>query len=461
MNVKLLADLRSELPSSIIIEDTDVLASHASDWSKSAALAPPCVLRPETTEQVSLILRLCNQHQQAVVTQGGLTGLSGGATPAAGEIALSLSRLQGVIDLDSKGQTITVRAGTTLQTIQEAADAAGFKFALDLGARGNCSIGGNLATNAGGNQVIKYGMARAQVLGLEAVKADGTIVRAMNSMLKDNAGYDLKQLFIGSEGTLGVITECVLRLHPKPRSVNTALCGCASFDSAVTLLGHVQSQLGTVSSYEVMWRSYFDYAIENVAHTRNPMNEAHEFYVLIEQECDGTDHAAEHFLTVLSEAIDQGVANDVIVAQSAREANQLWDIRDAIADILSQIAPLANFDIGVPIKFMEEFIDQVDRELHAKYSNLTFFVFGHLGDGNLHLCASTGNADDAKSIYAQTYEIASHFSASVTAEHGVGTQKTKYLHLTRSKEELAMMRDLKRALDPNNILNPGRVVDIG
>ncbi|MFK8020358.1 MAG: FAD-binding oxidoreductase [Pseudomonadales bacterium] len=461
MNAALLSDLRSELPPTVIIDDADVLASHASDWSKSAALAPPYVLRPETSKQVSIILRLCNQYKQAVVTQGGLTGLSGGATPAEGEIALSLSRLQGVLEVDAKGQTITVRSGTSLQAIQEAADAAGFKFALDLGARGNCSIGGNLATNAGGNQVIKYGMARAQVLGLEAVRADGTIVRAMNSMLKDNAGYDLKQLFIGSEGTLGVITECVLRLHPKPRSVNTALCGCATFDNAVALLGHVQSQLGAVSSFEVMWRSYFDYAIENVAHTRNPMKEAHEFYVLVEQECDGTDHAQEHFLTVLSEAMDQGVTSDIIVAQSAREANELWDIRDAIADILSQIAPLANFDIGVPIKYMEEFIDRVDRELNEKYSNLTFFVFGHLGDGNLHLCASTGNADDAKSIYAHTYQIASLFSASVTAEHGVGTQKAKYLHYTRSKEELAMMRDLKRALDPNNILNPGRVIDIG
>lgn len=459
MNKQLLAQLRALLPDSSLIMDKDVLESHAADWSKSSPQPPLCVLRPTSTAEVSAILSLCNDHKQAIVTQGGLTGLSGGATPKQGEVALSLARMQGVIELDEKGQTISVHAGTSLQSIQEHAATAGFKLALDLGARGNCSIGGNLATNAGGNQVIKYGMARAQVLGLRAVRADGTVLDSMNNLLKNNAGYDLKHLFIGSEGTLGVITECVLRLHPKPKAVYTALCACESFDNIVRLLNNLQAKLGTLSAFEVMWNSYFRFAIDNVEHARDPMQGEHNFYALVEFESINTDHAQEFFLETLLAEMNTGVVSDVVVAQSEQDALEFWAIRDAIADILGQLAPLANFDIGVPIKHMERFVTQIHDELHSRYPGLTFFVFGHLGDGNLHLCASTGNADDAKEIYALTYQIGAKYGASVTAEHGVGWQKKGYLTLCRTEAELDLMRELKRLLDPNNILNPGRVID--
>ncbi|MEM8497340.1 MAG: FAD-binding oxidoreductase [Pseudomonadota bacterium] len=460
MHVELVRTLNALSPELDIISEADSLQSYASDWTKESPVTPEIVLRPETTEQLSAILSTCNTLKQPVVTQGGLTGLSGGATPQTGEVAISLSKMRGIVELDNKGQTITVKSGTPLQEIQEAADAAGFKLALDLGARGNCSIGGNVSTNAGGNQVIKYGMTREQVLGLEAVKADGTVISAMNQMLKNNAGYDLKHLFIGSEGSLGVVTQCVLRLHPKTRGRQTALCGCETFDAVVALLQQSQARFGSVSSFEVMWSSFYRYAIENVEYTRDPLQSSHAYYVLIEIESDGSEYAAEHCLENLSSFMEQGLISDVVLAQSERESADFWNVRDSIAEILGLMAPLANFDIGVPIKHMEEFVGRVERELHADYQNLTLIVFGHLGDGNLHLCASTGGYDDKKKIYADVYRIAADFGATITAEHGIGMNKKPYLSLTRSDAEISTMRELKQCLDPNNILNRGRIFDL-
>lgn len=460
MHARLIETLYSHIPELDVISEADSLQSYASDWTKESPVTPETVLRPETTEQLSTILSTCNSLKQPVVTQGGLTGLSGGATPQSGEVAISLSKMRGIVELDNKGQTITVKAGTPLQEIQEAADAAGFKLSLDLGARGNCSIGGNVSTNAGGNQVIKYGMAREQVLGLEAVKADGTVISAMNQMLKNNAGYDLKHLFIGSEGSLGIITQCVLRLHPKTRGRQTALCGCENFDAVVTLLQQSQACFGSVSSFEVMWSSFYRYAMENVEYTRDPLQSTHAYYVLIEIESDGSEHAAEHCLENLSSFMEQGLISDVVLAQSERESADFWNIRDSIAEILGLLAPLANFDIGVPIKHMEEFVGRVEKELHANYQNLTLIVFGHLGDGNLHLCASTGEYDDKKKIYADVYRISADYGATITAEHGIGMNKKPYLSLTRSEAEINTMRELKRCLDPNNILNRGRIFDL-
>lgn len=459
MNTELLTKLKELLPSEALVLDPDTLASHASDWSKEDALIPACVVRPDSTEQLAAVLALCNDYGQAVVTQGGLSGLSGGATPQAGEIAISLSRLSGIVELDTKGQCITVKAGTRLQEIQEAAAEAGFKLALDLGARGICTIGGNLSTNAGGNQVIKYGMAREQVLGLEVVRADGTIIRAMNRMLKNNAGYDVKQLFIGSEGTLGIITECVLRLRPKPLGEHTALCACADFDAVISLLNSSQAAFGGVSAFEVMWHSYYQYATTKVEHTRNPFGGEHAYYVLLQVEGNASDHANEYFLATLAQYMEKGLLQDVVVAQSERETQDFWAIRDAIAEILGMVWPLANFDIGVPIKHMEAFVQRVESELKASYPDLTVLVFGHIGDGNLHIGASNGDHEIVASIYADVYRIAADYGATVTAEHGIGVHKKQYLHYSRGAEDIQLMRELKRTLDPNNILNPGRIFD--
>ncbi len=455
VNEQLLIALQRHLPASSVLLDEDSLASYSADWSGTSPVTPPCVLRPDSTEQVSTILRLCNEHRQPVVTQGGLTGLSGGATPQAGEIALSLERLQGVSELDRKGQYLIVKAGTVLQHVQEAARDAGFKLALDLGARGQCSIGGNLSTNAGGNQVIKYGMAREQVLGLEAVLANGSIVRSMNTLLKNNAGYDLKHFFIGTEGTLGVLTECALRLRPLPKGRATALCACPSFDSALAILQHTQAVFGALSSFELMWQHYFEHASERAGH--KPFQTQHNYVALLEVESDGSEHAQEQFLQTLSADLEAGIISDAIIAQSEQEAQEFWAIRDAIAEILRDLTPLANFDIGIPIKHMESFVDQVRDELNQRYPGLILLVFGHIGDGNLHLVAATGQEADVEPIHELVFQRTAQFGGTITAEHGVGTHKKEHLHLIRSDAELAMMRSLKQALDPNNILNPGRI----
>src|SRR5215510_14296423 len=266
----------------IVSTEPDVLDKHACDWSNVNRQRPLAVLRPRTVAEVSASLRMCHGAGIAVVPQGGLTGLAGGATPRAGQAVLSLERLKGVEEVDRDSATMTVLAGTPLQAAQQAAEDAGLYLALDIGSRGSCQIGGNIATNAGGNNVIRYGMARAQVLGLETVLADGTILSALTKVMKNNAGYDLNQLFIGSEGTLGVVTRVVLRLHPKPRSKSTALVATSGFDATVRILRRLQGALGEVSAFEAMWPDFYRYVTNHPASGAKPMSDAHPFYALTE-----------------------------------------------------------------------------------------------------------------------------------------------------------------------------------
>ena len=424
------------------------------DWSGENPHMPQLVVRPDTTEVVSKLLKYCNEHKLAVVTQGGMTGLAGGATPRANEIALSLERMTGIVELDHQSMTLTVKSGTPLQVIQQAAEAVGLRLPLDLGARGSCQIGGNVATNAGGNQVLSFGMARALVLGLEAVKADGTIISAHNKMLKNNAGYDLKQLFIGSEGTLGVITEVILRLFPAARDKHTALVSLGSFEDVIKLLHATQSGCARLSAFEVMWDDYFFRAIAETDNVSDPFDEAYPYYVLLESENDSIDR----FQEVLFAQLEKGVLLDATIAQSGRDSDQFWAIRDAIGDLLSRVPNAANFDVGLPISRMQAFIEKAQTELDNSFENLHRITFGHLADGNIHITAWTDGENNSHKIYKLVYQLLKEFDGTVTAEHGIGVMKADYLKLCRSPEEIQLMGVLKHALDPNNILNPGRVL---
>ena len=424
------------------------------DWSGENPHLPSLVVRPDSTEVVSKLLKYCNEHQLSVVTQGGMTGLAGGATPRDNEIALSLERMKGIVELDHQSMTMTVKSGTQLQVIQQAADAVGLRLPLDLGARGSCQIGGNVATNAGGNQVLSFGMARALVLGLEAIKADGTVIRAHNKMLKNNAGYDLKQLFIGSEGTLGVITEVVLRLFPASRDKHTALVSLGSFEDVIKLLHVAQSGFARLSAFEVMWDDYFLRAVAETENTADPFDKTYPYYVLLESENDSLDR----FQQVLFEQLENGILLDAAIAQSGRDADQFWAIRDAIGDLLSRITDAVNFDIGLPISRMQAFLQTAQAELNDRFDNIQTITFGHLADGNIHMTAWTDGSHSSKEIYKAVYELLQEFEGTVTAEHGIGVMKTDYLQLCRSPEEIELMNTLKQALDPNNILNPGRVL---
>ncbi|TDJ45420.1 MAG: FAD-binding oxidoreductase [Gammaproteobacteria bacterium] len=458
---ELLTTLSRELGEDALLSGPELGDKYAVDFSGENPQKPLAVVLPGSTADVATILKHCSEARQPVVVQGGLTGLSGGATPQAGELALSLERMSGVESLDRASMTLTALAGTPLQVIQEAAEAAGLLFPLDLGARGTCQLGGLIATNAGGTQVIRFGMTRNLVLGLEAVLADGTVISSMNRMLKNNAGYDLKQLFIGTEGTLGVVTRAVLRLFPRLPSKCTALCTLASFADVVALLRQMQTKMGdSLSAYEVMWASYFDYVIEHVEKLRSPFERTFPLYALIETE--GTDSAddTERFENALGSALESGVIQDAVIAQSEKDVQTFWAIRDGIAEITPGLMPYASLDVSMTVTDMPGFVEQIDKALAAQFDLITNLVFGHVGDNNLHLFITTGVESDIDQILDTVYKITGDYQGSVSAEHGIGTLKRAYLHYSRNDEELELMRRLKRTLDPNGILNGGRVIQI-
>jgi FAD/FMN-containing dehydrogenase len=445
------------LPADLYLAGADVSARHACDWSKENAVVPPVVLRPRDTQDVSRMLKLCHAVGQPLVIQGGLTGLSGGATPRVGEWAISLERLQQVLEVDATAMTISVGAGTPLEVIQRIAEKHDCQFPLDLGARGSCLAGGLVATNAGGNAVIHYGTTRSLVLGLVAVLADGTIVAAHNKMLKNNAGWDVKQLFIGSEGILGVVTEVTFRLVPRKRSRQTALCAARSFSDVVRLLKHVSRGTGALTAFEAMWDGYFRAALA-ASGSADPFREAHACYVLLELEGGGDAADGALIEEALGQALEEGMIVDAVIAKNAGEAEGLWRVRDAVAEIISASGTMATFDIGVPISAMERFLVDMQRELDAEFGRCDCLAFGHVGDGNLHVLASTGRSTDKARIYDRVYRLTQGVGGTISAEHGIGVLKKDWLPLSRSDAELALMRSLKATMDPKNILNRGRIV---
>ncbi len=452
--------LTEKLGPDVILTGADVSEKYHADCSGLTTRAPLAVARPAAVAQVSEILRTCSAAGQKVVVQGGLTGLCGGATPQDDELALSLERLNGIEELDRDSMTMTVLAGTPLQTIQEAAVAAGLQFPLDLGARGSCNIGGNIATNAGGNEVIRFGMTRNLILGLEVVLADGTIVTSLNKMLKNNAGYDLKHLFIGTEGTLGIVTRAVLRLFPEPAGFSTALVALASFDEVVRLLHLLGREFsGALNSFEVMWAGYYDYIIEHVPTVSSPFDARYPIYVLTEIASNAGADAPEQALEqTLGRELEEERLLDAVICQSERERAAVWAIRDGVGEALAVIRDNANFDVSVPINAMAEFLARLERDVKAQLPDTKILAFGHIGDGNLHLVFTVARAQDKPLIYDLVYEQVGAYRGSVSAEHGIGLMKRAYLPQSRNKEELALMQLLKQALDPGNILNPGRVL---
>ena len=428
-------------------------------WADPRPTEALAIVRPASTGEVSRLLAACCDAGQPVVPMGGLTGLVQGSVAGAGEIGLSLERMHRIESVDALGRTMQVEAGVSLQAVHEAAEQAGLMFPLDLGARGSATVGGNASTNAGGNRVIRYGMMREMVLGLEAVLADGTVIPALNRMIKNNAGYDLKQLFIGTEGTLGVITRLVLRLRPLPLSHQTVLLACERFDQVTGLLGRLDALLGgTMSSFEVMWRNFFELVTTPPAQGRDSIGGAYPYYVIVESQ--GADPAGDQtrFEESLATAGEEGRFVDAAIANSQSQRDAIWALRDDVGQMFRLGHPFV-FDVSLPVAEMEDYVAEVHAAFAARLPLQRCFTFGHLGDGNLHFVVVGPAGPEARSMVEEiVYRPLAARRGSVSAEHGIGIEKHAWLPLSRSVEEIALMRRLKHALDPRGILNPGRVV---
>ena len=455
----LIDELSTLLGASSLFLGDAISEKYYADWSGADACAPAVLVKPKTTEQLSQIMALCHQYDQSVVVQGGLTGLAGGATPLDGELAVSLERMQGIEEIDPVAMTLTALAGTPLQVLQDAADEHHLSLPLDLGARGSCQIGGNVSTNAGGTEVIRYGMTRALVLGLEAVLADGTVITAMNKMVKNNSGYDLKHLFIGSEGTLGIVTRVVLQLQPKASSSHTALCGLDSYESATQLLVELKRNLGSgLTGFELMWDNYYNKVLEVITGLVDPLEDKFPFYLLVEYKDNNAELGSERFESALFQQLESGVITDAVIAKSHQDAATFWQIRDGIGELLQILGPVSNQDVSLPITEIGVFAKDLNKRLVAKYPNIDLLLFGHVGDNNLHAVAYTGLEEDKFKINHDIMLMIGEYSGAITAEHGIGVLKRDYLSHSRSESEISLMKTLKSAMDPKGILNPGRVL---
>ena len=418
------------------------------------------VLRPTSTDEVSAILRHCNEHGLAVIPHGGMTGLVRGTQTGKGNVVLSLERMNAIEQIDPVSRTAHVQAGVILQKLQEKVAEHDMDFPLDLGARGSCQVGGNASTNAGGLRVVRYGMMRELVLGLEAVLADGTVVSSMNEMMKNNTGYDLKQLFIGSEGTLGIITRLVLRLYEAPKSRNTALAALSSFDQVTGLLKHVDRSLaGQMSSFEVMWDSWYSFITEELGN--RPLDAGYPYYAIFESLGGDQVRDQQQFEAMLESAVEEGLVDDAVVATSEKDARRLWEVRENVDPVLSRSS--FTYDVSLPIRHMDDYVRHVEEDMRKRLPGSQPMCLGHLADGNLHFLvlydpevAGGGEAAHVVSD-AVVYEPLAPLKGSVSAEHGIGLEKKPHLHISRNAAELEVMRGLKALLDPRGTLNPGKI----
>ena len=424
------------------------------------------VLRPGSVDEVSAILTLANEIGAQIVPQGGNTGLVGGQIPLEGEIVLSLRRLDRIREVDPASNTMTCEAGVLLARAQDAAAGAGRLFPLSLGAEGSCTIGGNLATNAGGIAALAYGVARDLVLGLEVALADGRVWHGLNKLKKDNTGYDLKDLFIGAEGTLGVITAAVLKLFPAPKTIETAFVGFTSLPAALDLLALTQEATGgAATSFELIGRRPLEFAIAHGTGLRDPLGLAFPWYVLVELKSSARENLRDALEDVLASAIERGVAGDATIAESIEQRNAFWRLREFIPEAQKFEGGSIKHDVSVPIAAVPDFITQASAAVEALVPGARPVPFGHLGDGNIHFNVSQPVGADRLAYLARWQEmndcvhaVVAKLGGSISAEHGIGRLKRDDLVRVKDPVALDLMRALKRTLDPKGILNPGKVV---
>jgi FAD/FMN-containing dehydrogenase len=446
------------------------LTAWEQDWRKRARGKALAVVRPGTSAEVARVVKACAAAGTSIVPQGGNTGLVVGSVPdeSGTQVVLTLQRLQQVRGIDRDNLTITVDAGCVLQRVQEAAAAAGFLFPLSLAAEGSCTIGGNLATNAGGTQVVRYGNSRDLCLGLEVVTAQGELWDGLTGLRKDNTGYDLRDLFIGSEGTLGVITAATMKLYPMPAARLTAWAAVPALEDAVRLLGLAHRELGAgLTGFEVMGQFALSLVARHYPQLRVPLHEQSPFCVLLEQSDDESqEHARGRFEHLLELALEQGCVSDAVVAENLTQAKQLWHVRESIPLAQAEEGLNIKHDISIPVSRIPAFCRETDALLRQLIPGVRLVNFGHLGDGNLHYNVQAPAQGDPKEflerweddVNSVVYDAVQRFDGSISAEHGVGSMKLAKLEKHKSPVALDLMRGIKHALDPRNTMNPNRVV---
>jgi FAD/FMN-containing dehydrogenase len=452
----MVAALRGKFGAASVLTGEDAQAQ-AHGWSDFGT--PLAVVRPRSTAETAEMLLAFTEKGVPIVPWGGKTGLVGGGS-ATGAVAISFDRMAVVEMIDSVDRIMLVEAGCTVQAASEAAEAKGMFFPLDLGSGGSATIGGVVSTNAGGLRVLRFGMMREQVLGLEVVLADGSIVSALHPLMKNNTGYDIKQLFIGAEGTLGVVTRAMLRLRPALPSRSTALLGLNSFAHVATLLVELERRLGgMLSTYELMWAETYRMATSPPSRPRPILPNGYGYYVLVEAMGGDQDADRERFEAALAEIMESGIIADAVVAQSEREADDMWSVRHD--GELTELAPFVAVDVSLRVSVIAEYVDTLRAEIEALWPGSRTALVGHIGDGNIHVVVSLekdDTADRRKAISEAVMNCTARFQGSISAEHGIGLDKRNYLSMSRSAAEIEVMRAIKRALDPRNLMNPGKVL---
>ena len=469
--VTALTRIRDSIRTDLVSQEASELEEYGRDWTRVVAPAPSAIAFPRSTEEVSKLLAICDDERVAIVPSGGRTGLAGGALAARGEIVLSLARMRRMDAVDTLGGTVRVQAGAITEAVHEHCAPHGFTWPVDFASKGSSTVGGNIATNAGGVKVIRYGLTRQWVLGLEVVLASGQVLDIGGALEKNNTGLDLRQLFIGSEGTLGVITEATLKLARVPGATAVMLLGVSDVASVLALFRQARSGPFTLAAYEFFSQRCLDRVLSH-RKLRPPIAEPCEYYVLVEAEGDGTTEAdgarlLEKLEPWITGVFESGLAKDGTLAQHGSQARDLWALREGISESLSATGLPHKNDIALPIAALDAFCSELDDLFVRRYPGWEICLFGHVGDGNLHINVMKPDAMERAEFFTKTKEadrdlfaLVQKHRGSISAEHGIGLLKKPFLSYSRSEAEMAVMREVKRGLDPNGTLNPGKVIDV-
>ena len=451
--------LKAALPKAAWTQDADIIAPHLVEWRDKYQGETPLMLTPRSTAEVAEAVKICAAHGLKIVPQGGNTGLVGGQTPQ-GEVLLSLKKMTAIRDVDAMNNAMIVEAGATLQSVHDAAEKANRKFPLFLASQGSCTIGGNLSTNAGGNHVLKYGTTKDLVFGVEAVLASGEIYNGLTSLRKDNTGYDLSRLFLGAEGTLGIITAASLKLFPKAGYIQRVVTAAENPTKALALFEHCRAG-GRLSMFEVMPRIGFDAVVSNIAGQRDPFETAHPWYAVIDWDVETQAEGAALAETLLGSAFENNLILDAVIAQSETQAAQILSIRENMSAGQKFLGGSIKFDITVPLNRIPEFLEKANKAVQKQIPDCRPVSFGHLGDGNIHynIAQPVGMdkqdfLDHWQAVSETVFDIVDEFEGSISAEHGIGVMKKADLAKRADPVKLAMLKSIKQALDPDNMMNP-------